>query len=287
MKKLLIASALGLAMANAQAAIVTGTVTGGLTIAVQNQFAPVAPGVNPFIESIQGGDSAIMNFTGSITYDDVTGAISALSLTQVGSSGILTPNAGSLTNPNPFSDGTQVEYSNFSYTYDPTGSVNGGPALLQSSASVNCIQGCGLATDVYANWVIEGDGINPFGIGLDAQGNPNPTFQTGFLRGSIFNFDGVYSGALPNAFPAFLGDTFTTGAGFIAIPQADGVTGVTVNGNELAITLQGTTGDNQLAFHQGNYGFLNLTVTPVPVPAAAWLFGSALLGLASVARRRA
>lgn len=32
--------------------------------------------------------------------------------------------------------------------------------------------------------------------------------------------------------------------------------------------------------------FLEGTVSPVPVPAAAWLFGSALLGLAGMARRR-
>ena len=31
----------------------------------------------------------------------------------------------------------------------------------------------------------------------------------------------------------------------------------------------------------------NLTTSPVPVPAAAWLFGSGLLGLASIARRKA
>ncbi len=31
---------------------------------------------------------------------------------------------------------------------------------------------------------------------------------------------------------------------------------------------------------------INYAVTPVPVPAAAWLFGSGLLGLAGVARRR-
>jgi hypothetical protein len=29
-----------------------------------------------------------------------------------------------------------------------------------------------------------------------------------------------------------------------------------------------------------------LTLTPVPVPAALWLFGSGVIGLAAVARRR-
>jgi hypothetical protein len=31
---------------------------------------------------------------------------------------------------------------------------------------------------------------------------------------------------------------------------------------------------------------VRLTVSQVPVPAAAWLFGSALLGLAGIARKR-
>ncbi len=36
-----------------------------------------------------------------------------------------------------------------------------------------------------------------------------------------------------------------------------------------------------------NYTIAGTELTPVPVPAAAWLFGSALLGLAGVGRRRA
>jgi len=51
--------------------------------------------------------------------------------------------------------------------------------------------------------------------------------------------------------------------------------------NVSSVTITGTPGG-------GYYGMDNLNITPaaVPVPAAAWLFGSGLLGLIGVARRK-
>jgi hypothetical protein len=43
-------------------------------------------------------------------------------------------------------------------------------------------------------------------------------------------------------------------------------------------------GDNSGNFIGGHWGAI--TITPVPVPAAVWLFGSGLFGLAGVARRK-
>jgi hypothetical protein len=40
------------------------------------------------------------------------------------------------------------------------------------------------------------------------------------------------------------------------------------------------------AFIQKKYGDIGVIVNPVPVPAAVWLFGSGLIGLAGVARRK-
>jgi len=58
------------------------------------------------------------------------------------------------------------------------------------------------------------------------------------------------------------------------------------------ITLQNNltavTNDNgEIAFIQKKDGDIGIVVNPVPVPAAVWLFGSGLLGLVGVARRKA
>lgn len=42
----------------------------------------------------------------------------------------------------------------------------------------------------------------------------------------------------------------------------------------------------ELAYIQKKFGAIGLVVNPVPLPAAVWLFGSGLLGLAGIARRR-
>lgn len=50
--------------------------------------------------------------------------------------------------------------------------------------------------------------------------------------------------------------------------------------------LADTTLQNELAFIQKKKGGLGIIVNPVPVPAAVWLFGSGLIGLVGVARRK-
>ena len=47
-----------------------------------------------------------------------------------------------------------------------------------------------------------------------------------------------------------------------------------------------TTDSGELSRVQKKLGGVGLTITAVPVPAAVWLFGSGLLGLAGFARRR-
>jgi len=47
-----------------------------------------------------------------------------------------------------------------------------------------------------------------------------------------------------------------------------------------------TESDNEIAFIQKKKGGIGIMVNPVPVPAAVWLFGSGLIGLVGLARRK-
>lgn len=83
-----------------------------------------------------------------------------------------------------------------------------------------------------------------------------------------------------NAPPAFLGPEFTITNGLLASFNYRTKSG-------LALQL----GSDLLAFDSnGSDGLLGTwdtgTFSPVPVPAAVWLFGSGLIGLAGVARRK-
>jgi hypothetical protein len=54
--------------------------------------------------------------------------------------------------------------------------------------------------------------------------------------------------------------------------------------NDLSAT---TLANGELAWIQKKFGAIGLVINPVPVPAAVWLFGSGLLGLVAVSRRKA
>lgn len=45
-------------------------------------------------------------------------------------------------------------------------------------------------------------------------------------------------------------------------------------------------GAGDSGFDQDQFKMTSLTVAEVPIPAAAWLFGSGLIGLATIARKR-
>jgi len=47
-----------------------------------------------------------------------------------------------------------------------------------------------------------------------------------------------------------------------------------------------TLNNGETAFIEKKFGAIGLVVNPIPVPAAFWLFGSGLIGLAAVARRK-
>lgn len=90
----------------------------------------------------------------------------------------------------------------------------------------------------------------------------------GVVIGLLFNWDGTPS----NNIPVLVGWADTVGA-VVALDLAD-------------TDIQGGTAMQTAPFPGTNAQF-DGSLTPVPLPAAAWLFGSAALGLIGLGRRRA
>ena len=57
-------------------------------------------------------------------------------------------------------------------------------------------------------------------------------------------------------------------------------------GGDLVIRLSAIKGLGGNPLSQGQFDNVRLDFSPVPIPAAVWLFGSGLLGLIGVARRK-
>jgi len=96
-------------------------------------------------------------------------------------------------------------------------------------------------------------------------------------------------------------DLFTSGVtnsgafnGFIfSFTGAPSIIGVAVNPASSLVPTSAFYNSNEIFLHfdavpysVGSNVTLDVTLQPVPLPAAAWLFGSALLGLAGMGRRR-
>ncbi|ARN75733.1 VPLPA-CTERM sorting domain-containing protein [Oceanicoccus sagamiensis] len=96
--------------------------------------------------------------------------------------------------------------------------------------------------------------------------------------GTINNGVGTVNGIMVNAFSSVIGDFTVASVEFQAI--GTGVTDLTLN--EFSLNPWASSGS--LIDH--NYINGSVTVSSVPVPAAAWLFGSALIGLAGIKRKK-
>jgi hypothetical protein len=159
--------------------------------------------------------------------------------------------------------------------------------VLPSSFTANQAVGVSGSLDITGTTISSGSlSVNPYGV-LTSLSGPNLSFYA--------IFDSLASGY-----------TFTgTGAGFVGTgPGISNCTGGGAQGLVCGPAQAGTppldyvltsTGANtyNLVIHLGTQAALttqtfSLTATApaVPVPAAAWLFGSGLLGLAGTARRR-
>ena len=101
--------------------------------------------------------------------------------------------------------------------------------------------------------------------------------------GSVHNYDSQIAWTFATA------GTYSVSVGQLSYSLSDALLGYQVNRSYADYTNTGKThGDWQLTFNVQAGSLSNVTngVSAVPVPAAVWLFGSGLIGLIGVARRK-
>ncbi len=105
-----------------------------------------------------------------------------------------------------------------------------------------------------------------------ANSAPSTRFATGFRNGYVFTFA---NSAMPSIRQALINRTVTT----LGLSDSD----VKFFGNKLEVNVE------SLPFNTSTFARIDLTVeggpSPVPVPAAVWLFGSGLATLVAMRRR--
>lgn len=114
--------------------------------------------------------------------------------------------------------------------------------------------------------------------------NTIPSALSDFVTGSNPESANNLSTETAAAGPKYVGGLFSAMNG-------SGLNGALIGVTSLTLVKQGFVGDgalsNNIALGTATLAGGTLTLAAVPVPAAAWLFGSALVGLTGIARRRA
>lgn len=99
------------------------------------------------------------------------------------------------------------------------------------------------------------------------------SFAAGYFNGYVFTFDS-------NVAVTFTDAAIDTSVTTLGLSPSD----LTFSGNQLLVNVEGLT------FNTSTFARINLTSvggpTTVPLPAAFWLFGSGLLGLIGISRRK-
>ena len=99
------------------------------------------------------------------------------------------------------------------------------------------------------------------------------SFAPAFFNGYVFTFSSTSA-------VTFTGATIDTSITTLGLTQSD----LTFTGDQLFVNVEG------LAFNTSTFARINLTSvggpSPVPLPAAGWLFGVGLFGLTGLARRK-
>jgi len=145
-----------------------------------------------------------------------------------------------------------------------------------------------------------GDGSNVFGLSVGDPVTATGTFDDSLIGGNIISGSGTIAvSSIPDLVITVGSEIFTAsddnGSGLLTIISGTVIDGIGPAGfvysgtNPNLFTSDATetfigTEDN---YNSQIFGTWNtFTLTPVPVPAAVWLFGSGLLGLVGVARRK-
>ena len=152
------------------------------------------------------------------------------------------------------------------------------PIYVGDTFSVN-ILGSGFASNVDGggvNFTYDSSIINVQSVTIDSAWDPLISSQ-----GRTDNGTGAVDGLYVNTFGAVTGNFVVATVEFLA-------TGVGTSGLDLTEYLLNPWASGGSPLNPGfNNGSLTVSaLSAVPVPAAAWLFGSGLLGLAGMARRK-
>lgn len=172
------------------------------------------------------------------------------------------------------------------YTVLLSGGVYLGPNITNLPADTGVIYG----TADFANTLGQSGYTNPLTIQFFQAGTSTPATVNNFfvdvLNGNTVNVDYTLADNLGNSLMFNLAPNLSGGRKTVGFAAA---------GNTITITGgPAVNGCCQWDFFIDNLGFneplptgsTSGGVSPVPIPAAAWLFGSGLLGLIGVARRR-
>ena len=145
-------------------------------------------------------------------------------------------------------------------SFTASGVNGGGGSILPSSASYINVASDGTRTSAGAQNL-------PWTLTNTAGNSPN------------YHFSGLGN---PGAAGLIIGPSTTANAsinGSVHNPYIDGTA-------TFVLALAGVTGDTVISNVAFSFGTGEETTVPVPIPAAVWLFGSGLLGLIGIARRR-
>jgi hypothetical protein len=171
--------------------------------------------------------------------------------------------------------------------YDSTGAVMGSPdnTVTMTYDKTAMTWGASSSQSFFGNvWTASGGVLyNPgtYNVNINGDGSNEAAFNASY---PLANGDGIYTFTVPAGHYGgninFAWGT-TTGIDVFIVWSTDGITSIDVDGDSIrgAKMVDGP-------FAGASANFSNGPAYVVPVPAAAWLFGSGLLGLVGVARRR-